>query len=199
MALENSEASDRASDPADWVDRHGDAMFRYALLRVRSMGTAEELVQEALVAALTGQRSFREGSTERTWLIGILKHKIVDHYRASARELPSEGLESADRILEDTFSPRGLWNAGPARWSGDPSDALEKEEFWDVLRDCVSGLPDHLADAFLLRELEQMSGEEVCKVLGISPTNLWARMHRARTGLRRCLEEHWFKREPREG
>jgi RNA polymerase sigma-70 factor (TIGR02943 family) len=183
----------RASDPADWVDRHGDAMYRFALLRVRDPDVAEEMVQDALVAALAARAKRNATSSERTWLIGILKHKLIDHFRANAsKRRVTESIEP-DRAVEAMFSKRGLWSPGPGRWASHPRCTLENEEFWKVFRECNANLPPAMADAFCLREIEQMSSREVCQVLGISSSNLWALLHRARVRLRNCLEVNWFK------
>jgi RNA polymerase sigma-70 factor (TIGR02943 family) len=183
-----------ASDPTTWLDRHGDALFRYALLRVREPELAEEMVQECLLAALGARERFSGQSSERTWLVGILKRKIIDHARRVARERPTEAVDPAELIEQGIFDDRGFWKTSPARWGEDPRKLAEDREFWDVLRHCLGNLSPRLAEAFLLRELDRMSSDEVCQVLDVSPTNLWARLHRARLGLRRCLEENWFTR-----
>jgi RNA polymerase sigma-70 factor (TIGR02943 family) len=185
---------DAASDPATWLDRHGDALFRYALLRVREPDLAEEMVQECLLAALGARARFSGQSSERTWLVGILKRKIIDHARRVARERPAEAVDPAESIEQAVFDDRGFWKKSPVPWGGDPHKLAEDREFWDVLRRCLANLSPRLAEAFLLRELDRMSSDEVCQVLDVSPTNLWARLHRARLGLRRCLEENWFAR-----
>jgi RNA polymerase sigma-70 factor (TIGR02943 family) len=185
------------SDPADWVDRHGDALYRYAILRLRDAELAEDIVQECLVAALDAHVHFTGRSSERTWLIGILKRKIIDHVRRSTREHAAES-EPGEQIEQSTFNAKGLWAISPGRWGGDPGADAENEEFWAVFRSCLENLSPRLAEAFLLREMDQMASEEVCQVLGLTATNLWARLHRARLGLRRCLEAHWFtgRRKP---
>ncbi len=190
------------SDPAIWLEQHGDALYRFALLRVRDREVAEELVQECLLGALRARDSFGGQASERTWLIGILKRKVVDHFRRAAREAPGSEVDAADRAAsgcadQSDFTAKGLWARGPGRWGGDPGRLLEDGEFWDVFHRCLAGLSERLADAFVLRELEQMPSDEVCQVLGLTPTNLWARLHRARLGLRRCLEKNWFDRPSR--
>jgi RNA polymerase sigma-70 factor (ECF subfamily) len=183
------------SDPSVWVDRHGDALFRYAVLRTRDQDLAEDMVQECLVAALDARERFSAQSSERTWLVGILKRKIIDHFRRVTRERATEQkVDPAEGPGESLFDQRGHWKSTPPRWGGDPGTLMENREFWDVMRRCLAGLPSGLADTFLLRELDQVSSEEVCKVLKVSPTNLWARLHRARTRLRHCLERNWFSR-----
>ncbi len=186
-------ASDRnkAANPAEWVDQHAEAMYRFALLRVRLPERAEELLQETFAAALRNPQSFSGRSAERTWLIGILKHKIADHYRQAGRERATQTLSDIDALESDTFAGNGLWRDGPKSWP-DVDRALESDEFRGVLFNCLQNLPETMADAFTLREIEGISGEEVCKILHLTPTNLWTQLHRARMHLRRCLEINWF-------
>jgi RNA polymerase sigma-70 factor (ECF subfamily) len=184
-----------ASDPEQWVNHHGDALYRYALLRVRDPEQAEEAVQECLLAALASRESFAGRSAERTWLIGILKRKLVDHLRRRKRERPlgeSEELRSTDSVEAAFFDEKGSWKVSPAKWGGDPGRHLERREFWGVFQRCLKDLPSALAEAFLLREVDQVESKDICDVLGLSPTNLWTRLHRARLALRACLESHWF-------
>ena len=197
MAIPQEQHAASMSQPVDWVDQHGDALFGYAWLRVRSREAAEDLVQECFVAALGGRERFRGEASERTWLVGILKHKIVDYLRRVPRAQDAEeSLQRAEQTERLAFTDKGFWKARAARWKHDPGRLIENQEFWEVLRRCLGQLPRRLADAFTLREMEQCSSEEVCQVLGLTPTNLWARLHRARLGLRHCLDAHWFKPGP---
>jgi RNA polymerase sigma-70 factor (ECF subfamily) len=189
---------EQATDPESWLDRHGDALYRYALLRLRAPDATADVVQETFVEALRARHSFVGRSSERTWLIGILRHKIVDHLRRSGREratgdgVPEEAATAT--AAGPAFDRRGHWRAGPASWSVDPVRDLESREFWEVLQGCLSRLPPGLSRAFVLRELEGMDAEETRRALGITPANLWARLHRARMLLRGCLESRWFGR-----
>lgn len=177
------------TDPATWVDRHGDTLYRYALARVHRPDVAEDLVQETLLAGLKSRDSFEGRSSEQTWLIGILKHKLVDHFRARSREAPSA---EPDRDETDTlFDAKGQWRSAPKAWTT-PEQSLKAQEFWAAMTRCLSALPPHLGAAFTLREIEGLKSEEVCKILEISATNLWVRLHRARLRLRQCLEFHLF-------
>lgn len=182
-------------DPAQWVEQHGDALFRFALLRVRDPHIAEELVQETFVAALQAQEQFAGRASERTWLIGILKHKIIDHFRRTARERLHDDPEFNGAAEEDYFDSRGRWRIRPGHWAFSPDDVLERKEFWRILRTCLEHLPERLRQAFVLREIDGTESREICKLLEISSTNFWVMMHRARSQLRRCLEIHWFEVE----
>ena len=182
-----------ASDPERWVDRHGDALYRFALLRLREPDLAADVVQETFLDALKGRAGFSGRSSERTWLIGILKHKILDQLRRARRERPiGTGEGEAIEGAEWPFDRRGHWKEGPRRWAGDPDRILERREFWEVFGRCLDRLPDHLSEAFFRRELDGQTGEAICAQAGITPANLWARLHRARLLLRGCLERHWF-------
>jgi len=185
-----------SSDPANWVDLYGDLLFRYALLRLRDPNLAEDAVQETLLAALQGRKNFENRSTEQTWLVGILKHKIIDHFRKAGREEPIHDDESKQPVEDGDFQQNGRWRIGPAHWNMDSTAILQQKEFWVVLRQCLSALPSRLANVFTLKELEELSSEEVCKVCNVAPTNLWVMMHRARHRLRKCLEVNWFGLKP---
>jgi RNA polymerase sigma-70 factor (ECF subfamily) len=178
-------------DPEKWVAQHGDALYRFALTRVRNPEVAEDLVQETFAAGLGGLDKYSGRSSERTWLVGILKHKIADHFRKTARE---QVLEDTDSLAQDDdlFDEKGHWRVGPEKWGESPAKTLENKEFWKVFETCVDGLPARLRQAFALRALDGVDSGQVCKVLGISATNLWVILHRARSQLRRCLELNWF-------
>jgi len=188
-----------AVDPVDWVDRYGDYLFRYAMLRLRDRSMAEDLVQETFLAALKDRGSFSGNSSEATWLVGILKHKIADHFRKQAREAPLEDGDLRERPDPSPFDESGRWISGPTAWGGNPADLYREKKFLDQLTKCLSGLSPNHANAFTLREIEGADTGEICKVLNVTQTNLWVILHRARTQLRRCLETHWFDRKGRKG
>jgi RNA polymerase sigma-70 factor (ECF subfamily) len=179
-------------DPERWVDRHGDALYRYALLRLRDPDLAADAVQEALLDALRTRAAFAGRSSERTWLVGILKHKVVDQVRRASRARAALGGPEPDPPRDEAFTATGFWKIPPAAWRGDPRRDLETREFWDVFGRCLARLPSGLADAFFLREVDGLEPEAVRLALGISPDNLWTRLHRARSLLRGCLERRWF-------
>jgi len=184
------------SDPETWVDRHGGYLFGFAMKRLRDPALAEELVQEVLLAALQSRERFQGRSSERSWLVGILKHKIIDHFRRISRERPVENIEAWPEELANSFDEGGHWRAeegeGPIDWGERPSTALQQKEFQDVLGRCLAKLSPRIAEAFTLREMDELETGEICKILGVTPTNLWVMLHRARVQLRRCLEVSWF-------
>jgi len=186
-------------DPSEWVGQYGDYLFRYAMLRLRDRSTAEDLVQETFLAALKARSSFSGNSSESTWLVGILKHKIMDHFRHQAREVPLEDSDLKDQPDPSAFDVSGHWAKGPTAWGGNPADLYREKKFQDQLTKCLSGLSPNHANAFTLREIEGADTREICKVLNVTETNLWVILHRARMQLRRCLETHWFDKSTGEG
>lgn len=180
------------SCPDTWLDEHGAVLYRYALRHTRDEHQAEEAVQETLLAALQAWARFAGGASVRTWLIGILKHKLMDQFRHEARLTPLDMPEEiAEGIApdEELFDARGHWKELPADW-GDPETLLARDQFLRILQRCVEALPDRLGRLFMLREVMEEDSENICKELAITPTNLWTMLHRARLGLRRCLDRN---------
>jgi len=182
-------------DPETWVDEHGDSLFRYALFRIQDAQAAEDLVQETFLAALRGKDSFAGRSSLRTWLFGILKHKIIDHIRKISRERPEGDIETVANLADKTFDEQGVWKSQPAKWTTDPGLLFQQQEFWEMLQYCLSELPPRLNQVFTLRELDELTAEEVRKILQVSPTNGGVMLHRARMRLRECLEINWFDKK----
>jgi RNA polymerase sigma-70 factor (TIGR02943 family) len=181
------------SDAVSWLDRHGDVMFRFALARVRDKAVAEDLVQEALLAAIQGIGSLTDAANERSWLIGILRHKVLDHFRRCARERTVRAdVEPVDGTEGDPFDADGRWKSAPGRWSS-PESSLEQEEFLRTLDLCMDSLPQNLRSTFALRELDGIACEDLAETLGTSRNNVWVLLSRARQRLRDCLERHWFR------
>ncbi len=184
-----------ALKPEDWVDRYGDALYRFALMSVRDPVVAEELVQETFMGALRSAVNYSGRSSEKTWLVAILKNKIIDHFRTkSRREYYTDDIETFQTHEENPFDQKGTWRQRPAAWQSDPLKNVQQKQFLGVLYWCLSKLPARLARAFVLREIEEASTDELCKALDISKTNSWVMMYRARMALRGCLEDHWFGR-----
>jgi RNA polymerase sigma-70 factor (ECF subfamily) len=167
-------------------------LLRYALLQLRDRDGAEDAVQETLLAALEGRDRFAGRSSPKTWLTGILKHKIIDVIRRRSREQPlvdtddGSEAEAADAL----FRADGHWQQFPADW-GSPERALEDKRFREVFELCAQLMPARTARVFMMREVLEMTTDEICKELAITPTNLWVILHRARLALRECIEIKW--------
>ena len=185
-------------NPDKWVDQHGDFLFSYALSRLRNRSAAEDAVQETFLAALKAKTNFGGRSSERTWLVGILKNKIVDHVRLVSREQGSVDVDMLPCEKEQPFIASGQWasfwtpQCTPIDWGSDPESIFENKSFWEWLRHCIESLPPRLAHIFTLREMDQMKTAEICSQTGVTANNLWVMLHRARMQLRRCLELNWI-------
>jgi RNA polymerase sigma-70 factor (ECF subfamily) len=190
----------KLSDPERWVEEHGDYLFKYALSRLRDPARAEDLVQETFLAALKGSKDFQGRSSEKSWLVGILKNKICDFHRKASRETSFTDLEfysdeESDRfIAEGHFKDGWIHELGPQEWSN-PGANLDNEAFWQTYRDCSNKLPKNVSTVFNLREVDGVESKEICAMLNISENNLWVMLHRARMALRRCLELNWFGKQ----
>ena len=181
------------SDPEQWVDLYGNYLNRFALGRMRNPEEAQNVVQETFLAALTARKNFAGKSSERTWLISILKHKIIDHFRKNYRERPVTDITSTEEEINSFFDYTGHPTKFPSEWHLDPEQVLENKEFWAVFRECLKKLPKATGDAFQMREVEKMDSKEICRILNITPSNLWVMLYRARLQLRHCLEVNWFE------
>ncbi|HOP07175.1 MAG TPA: sigma-70 family RNA polymerase sigma factor [candidate division Zixibacteria bacterium] len=191
--------SDFLSDPSKWVDHYGSYLYNYAYSRLHNRSAAEDVVQETFLAALKGRKNFAGESSERTWLTGILRHKIIDHLRRIYRDNPEPEGETSPGAgaFRESGRWKGHWNPdrSPADWGDSPERFLESEEFYRVLDECIALLSARTAAAFVLYQMEEISSDEVCKLLSVTPTNLWVMLHRARTQLRQCLERNWIGRK----
>lgn len=185
-----------ASDPHAWLAEHGDYLFRMARRQLRSDALAEDAVQETLLAALTARERYTGTATLRTWLTGILKHKIIDAIRHQAREVDIPRDEAGDEDWEALFKTDGHWAHPPREWNN-PENEAELAQLRLILLECTDGLRPAMARVFCLREVAGLETEEICKELDISPTNCWVLLHRARLFLRECLELNGFPRASR--
>ena len=177
-------------DPARWLESHGDYLYRYALVRVRDVEVAEDLLQETLLAAVGGYRSHAGRSSERTWLVGILKHKVIDYFRRIARNAEFQLLpEGDDDEFEESGPWRGHWreDRAPINWHGYAGPGLESREFWETFEDCLSQLPRQMSIAFTLREIDGLTSPEICEILSVTPSNLLILLHRGRNKLQHLL------------
>ena len=178
------------------LDQHRGYLLRVARLQLRDEAQAEDVVQETLLAALAGS-GFSGKSSLRTWLTGILKHKIVDAIRKKQREptvASAFGDLESEMDIEDfdaLFNERGGWETNPADW-GNPEEALNQRQFLEMIDFCLEKLPANTARVFMMREVMELETDEICKEMAIKANNLWVILYRARMALRRCLEQNWF-------
>ncbi|MHB1921739.1 MAG: sigma-70 family RNA polymerase sigma factor, partial [Chitinophagaceae bacterium] len=169
-------------NPQNWVTLYSDYLYHFALSRVNQEDLAQDLVQDTFLAALRAMDGYKGNSAEKTWLCSILKNKIIDHYRSSFKQ--TQSLEEENFQLEegkDRFSDAFFeevykgWtpDSRPQEWSHPFPTMIEKKEFYAILKNCLSILPESWAAVFTLKNLEELSSEEICKELQISPSNLY--------------------------
>jgi RNA polymerase sigma-70 factor (ECF subfamily) len=168
-------------------------LLRVATLQLRDTALAEDVVQDTLVAAIQGEQGFSGKSSLKTWLTGILKHKIVDAIRHKTRTPAFASLDEECRVddFDALFDETGHWENPPADW-GDPESELSQQQFLAVMQACLEKLPPNTARAFMMREVMELETEEICTELTITSNNLWVILYRARMALRLCLEQNWF-------
>lgn len=179
-------------NPDTWVDRYSDYLFNYAVTRVNDAEIAKDLVQETFFAGLKSAKNFKGAAAERTWLISILKRKVIDHYRKinSKKEKAMIRItQNRDSDTEGNFLEQQV--ADPISLL--ENSEIENEELGMAIYDCINKLPKKQALAFTLKTIDGLSTEEICKELNINPSNLWVIIHRARTVLMDCLNNNWFK------
>lgn len=175
------------------IEQHRAYLLRYAMQQLRDAAAAEDAVQDTLIAALEGADRFAGNSSVKTWLTGILKHKIIDHHRRAVRETPltTDDERSEAEAVDALFKPDGHWNKRPSNWAS-PDQALENKKFIEALELCTQRLPAKTARVFMMRDVMEVDTDEICKSLNITATNCWVMLHRARLTLRECLELTWF-------
>lgn len=174
-------------------------MLRFAQLQLRNSETAEDLVQDAIEAALRHASSFAGRSTLKTWVFAILRNRIIDHLRQAVRSVPMSSLvddtEDWQERLETLFNERGGWreNARPTAWPN-PEESMQTKQFWFVFEACLDHLPTNTGRVFMMREFLGFDSDEICRQVGISTSNCHVMLHRARLKLRGCMEQGWGRK-----
>ena len=174
------------------------ALIKFARMQLRDDSLSEDLVQEALSVAVRNRAQYREDAALGTWLTGILKNKIIDYYRSHREMVSLDDSEQAARIDSKylaCFDETDHWrpDSSPASWQeGSAETHLERQQFFQTLQKCLENLPANTARIFYLREIMGMEVDEICRDFNITPNNCYAILHRARNGLRNCLQANWF-------
>ena len=182
--------AENSIDPNKWVDRYADYLFNYTIVRVNDREVANDIVSETFLAGLNSMKNFKGEATERTWLISILKRKIIDHYR----RINSNKGQAEVRMNFPDSDNEGEWLEEKV---SDPSDRnaedqMENQELGLAILECMDQLNEKQARIFKMKTIEGLDTETICNELNISPSNLWVIIHRARTTLAQCLEKNWF-------
>ena len=174
-----------------WIDNYADYMYNYAVVRVNDSDLSKDLVQDTFFAGLKSAKNFQGKSTERTWLISILKRKIIDHYR---KINSNKGKAEVRMNFYDDGENEGNWleERVPQSWDNQSEKSIENQELKSQLESCIDALPEKYGMVFRMKTIQEFETEEICKELDITASNLWVIIHRARTQLRKCMEDNWF-------
>lgn len=182
-------------DPNNWVENYADYLYSYAAVKLYDDELARDLVQETFLAALEAQKGFNGLSSEKTWLTAILKYKIADIYRSRSSGLRNIAQRAAPEQEEDFFDPdNGHWNSGhdPADFFCEQPDILQDNEFQAILQACMKKLPALWLSVFTMKHVDEEPSELICKAMGLSSSNFWVIIHRAKVNLRSCLQKNWI-------
>tara|TARA_B100001146_G_C16179555_1_gene433994 strand:+ start:651 stop:1295 length:645 start_codon:yes stop_codon:yes gene_type:complete len=183
--------AENSLQPENWVDAYADYLFNYAISRISDAEIAKDLVQETFLAGLKSAKNYKGDAAERTWLIAILKRKVIDYYRKSNSKKGKAEVKinySAQTDAEGDWLEEQI--ADP--FSNFEHDDLENEELGNAIQSCIAKLPAKQAQVFTMKTIQGISTEDICNELDINPSNLWVMIHRARTALMGCLNETWF-------
>jgi RNA polymerase sigma-70 factor, ECF subfamily len=169
------------------------ALMRIARMQLRNDAWAEDVVSETMIAALEGSAKFAGQSQVKTWVVGILKHKIIDQFRKSSREVSADAQmdDTQAESLDELYDTRGHKAEPPLEWAN-PEESLSRNQFFEILQACVDKLPANLGRIFMMREWLELETEQICKEMSITSTNCFVMLYRARMRLRECLEMNWF-------
>jgi RNA polymerase sigma-70 factor (ECF subfamily) len=177
---------------SDWVKQYTKELYAWAFQKTSDRELSEDLVQETFLAAAEGMASFRRESQPKTWLYGILKNKIAEHYRKFLRQGITTSLPSDD--VSTFFGSNGRWNkaARPQTWEGEVENLTDLPAFNKVFDGCIEHLPATMNACIRLKFLDEKKGKQICQELGLTSTNYWQLIHRGKLHLRDCLEKYWF-------
>ena len=177
-------------NPNKWIDLYSDYLFNYTISRVSDREIAQDLVQDTFLAALKSMKNFKGEASERTWLISILKRKIIDHYR----KINSKKGKAEVRITYNDSESEGDWLEERVADPFDKTaeDTLQNTELGDAIHSCLEKLPQKQADVFKMKTILGYETEVICNELNITASNLWVIIHRARTAMADCLKQNWF-------
>ncbi|APY10405.1 RNA polymerase subunit sigma-70 [Seonamhaeicola sp. S2-3] len=177
-------------NPNKWIDLYSDYLYNYTITRVSDKEVAQDLVQDTFLAGLKSMKNFKGEASERTWLISILKRKIIDHYR----KINSNKGKAEVRINYKDDETEGDWLeervADP--YDKTAEDTMQNSELGEAIYKCLDKLPKKQAEIFKMKTIQGFETEVICKELNITASNLWVIIHRARTAMATCLKENWF-------
>lgn len=177
-------------DPNKWIDLHSDYLFNYTLSRVNDREIAKDLVQETFFAGLNSLKNFKGEASERTWLISILKRKIIDYYR----KINSTKGKAEVRMSYNSDENEGEWLEQRVAdvYEKNAEENLVNTELEEAIYDCLGKLPEKQATVFKMKTILGYETDVICNELNITPSNLWVILHRSRVSMAECMEKNWF-------
>lgn len=178
-------------NPKKWIERYSDYLFNYTITRVNDREIAKDIIQDTFFAGLKSMKNFKGEATERTWLISILKRKIIDYYR----KINSKKGQAEVRMTYNTDENEGDWLEERVEDEGylNAEEILENSELGDAIYNCLDKLPEKQATVFKMKTILNYETETICNELNITASNLWVIIHRARIAMAECMEKNWFK------
>jgi len=177
-------------DPKKWIDNYADQLYAFCQTRINSSNISEDLVQETFLSAWKAKETYKADASEKNWLFAICKNKIIDHYRKNHGNFISR----ENDITDTYFNSEEHWTAEkePNDWGINGIAHVEKKEFYQVLAKCKQKLKELQQQVFVLKYIEDFDSDQICKILGITSSNYWVLIHRAKLQLRSCLEKNWI-------
>ena len=176
--------------PDNWVTNYADALYAYCLCRVNDVQAAEDIVQNTFLSAWKARDTYNGAASEKNWLYAILKNKIIDHFRKQANSVVSVSAGEENIYFDDAEHWTG--ETAPKDWGINTEQPVETKEFYTFLEKCKQKLKEIQQSVFVMKYMEELDSEEICKVLDITPSNYWVLIHRAKLHLRKCLEKNWL-------
>ncbi|MBE9489628.1 MAG: sigma-70 family RNA polymerase sigma factor [Bacteroidetes bacterium] len=177
-------------DPNKWVDLYSDYLFNFTIVRVSGAEIAKDLISETFLAGLKSKDNFKGEASERTWLISILKRKIIDHYR----KINSKKGKAEVRISYNDEESEGDWLEERVSdpYDRTAEDTMENEELGLAILNCLGTLNEKQATIFKMKTIDNFDTEAICNEYNITASNLWVIIHRARKAMADCLEKTWL-------
>jgi RNA polymerase sigma-70 factor (ECF subfamily) len=192
LDLSKQEENKSLMDPDSWLNEYGDYLFRYALLQLKDESAAEDAVQDALMSAYRAREQFQGNSTPKTWLMTILRNKVIDIARKRQRDalVQIESIDD-DPIVNEHFNSAGIWSRWLNSWGSNPEKLYEQKDFVEQVKHCLDKLPENLRQVFILKNVDNLTTDEICNAMSINANNVWVILYRSRMRLRKCIDANW--------
>lgn len=186
---------DKEQEFKRWVTQYSDILYSYAINHGFNEEGAQDMVQETFLSAWQSMDRFQGKASVKNWLFVILKSKISDHFRKDINNMAKVAVQQ--EYNDDAyFDEEGHWReeAYPKDWHVNLSDPLEVKDFYKVFHSCKNKLKEIQSAVFIMKYVDELGSEDICKDLGITSSNYWVLLHRAKVQLRACLQKYWLSK-----